>query len=112
FNVVDENDNELKRVLNYPNPFSDKTVFRFEHNLPDQELDIAINIYSMSGKLVKSIKSERTSSGYQISDIYWDGTDDYGIKLGNGIYIYKIKVFSPEYNITRESKFEKLVILR
>ncbi len=112
FTVVDGNSDKLRHVLNYPNPFSSVTNFRFEHDLPDQELDIAVNIYSMSGKIVKSISRSKISPGYQISDISWDGTDDYGNKLANGIYIYKIKVFSPEYNISRESKFEKLVILR
>ncbi|HEB62765.1 MAG TPA: type IX secretion system sortase PorU, partial [Bacteroidetes bacterium] len=112
FIAVDGNSEKLKHVLNYPNPFSSMTNFRFEHDLPDQELDIAVNIYSMSGKIVKSISLNKTSPGYQISDISWDGTDDYGNRLANGIYIYKIKVFSPEYNISRESKFEKLVILR
>ncbi len=112
FNVVDSKSEKLKHVMNYPNPFSTATKFRFEHDLPDQELDIVVNIYSMSGKLVKSISQSEISSGYQISDISWDGTDDWGNRLANGIYIYKIKVFSPEYNIKRESKFEKLVILR
>jgi len=112
FVVVDGNSEKLKHVLNYPNPFSSMTNFRFEHDLPDQELNIVVNIYSMSGKLIKSISTSEISTGYQISDISWDGTDDYGNRLANGIYIYKIKVFSPEYNISRESKFEKLVILR
>ena len=112
FTVVDGESDKLRHVLNYPNPFSSMTNFRFEHDLPDQELDIVINIYSMSGKIVKSISRSEISTGYQVSDIVWDGTDDYGNKLANGIYVYKIKVFSPEYNINRESKFEKLVILR
>jgi len=112
FVVIDKDNNGLKHVLNYPNPFTTNTIFRFEHDLPDNNLDININIFTLSGKLVKSIRHNTTPAGFQVSDINWDGRDDYGSKLANGIYIYKIKVFSTEYNIKRESKFEKLVILK
>ena len=112
FTVVDKNDDKLHHVLNYPNPFSTKTTFSFEHNLPDTGFDIVINIFSMSGKIVKSIRRHIYSQGYRINDIQWDGTDDYGERLANGIYVYKIKIYSDEYNIYKESKFEKLVILK
>lgn len=112
FVVVDKNEKSLKHVLNYPNPFTTNTIFRFEHDLPDNNLDVVINIFTLSGKLVKSIRHNTNPIGFQVDDITWNGTDDYGTKLANGIYIYKIKVFSTEYNITRESKFEKLVILK
>jgi len=75
-------------------------------------LDIIINIFTLSGKIVKTIRHNTFSQGFEVSDITWDGTDDYGSELANGIYLYKIKVFSTEYNITKESKFEKLVILK
>jgi len=112
FLVVDKSKKDLSHVLNYPNPFTTQTNFRFEHDLADSELDVIINIFTLSGKVVKTIKYNTFSPGFEVSDIFWDGTDDYGSKLANGIYLYKIKVFSTEYNITKESKFEKLVILK
>ena len=112
FVVLDKSKKELSHVLNYPNPFTTQTSFRFEHDLADSDLDIIINIFTLSGKVVKTIKHSTFSPGFEISDISWDGTDDYGSKLATGIYLYKIKVFSQEYNITKESKFEKLVILK
>ena len=112
FVVIDNSDQTLKHVLNFPNPFTSRTNFRFEHDLPDNNLDIVINIFSMSGKLVKTIERNAFATGFQVSDIEWDGTDDFGSKLANGVYVFKIKVFSKEYNIMRESKFEKLVIIR
>jgi flagellar hook assembly protein FlgD len=66
----------------------------------------------MSGKLVKTIQHISYSPGFQVSDIEWDGSDDTGSKLANGVYVFKIKVFSQEYNIKKESKFEKLVLIR
>jgi len=75
-------------------------------------LDIIINIFTLSGKIVKTIRHNTFSQGFEVSDIIWNGTDDYGSELANGIYLYKIKVFSTEYNITKESDFEKIVILK
>ena len=112
FVVINNNDEGLKNVLNFPNPFSSRTYFRFEHDLPENNLDVIINIFSMSGKLVKTIEHTSYSPGFQVSDIEWDGTDDTGSKLANGVYVFKIKVFSQEYNIKKESKFEKLVLIR
>jgi flagellar hook assembly protein FlgD len=66
----------------------------------------------MSGKLVKTIERNAFTTGFQVADIEWDGADDFGTKLANGVYVFKVKVFSKEYNIMRESKFEKLVIIR
>jgi hypothetical protein len=112
FVVIDKNNTELRNVFNYPNPFTSRTSFMFEHDMPDNSLDIAIQIFTMSGKLVKNIQHSMYSSGFNVSGIEWDGTDEWGNRLGNGVYIYKIKVFAPEYNIQRESKFAKLVIIR
>ena len=112
FLVIDENNTELRNVFNYPNPFTSRTSFMFEHDIPDSSLDILIQIFSMSGKLVKTIEHSTYSPGFNIAGIEWDGNDDWGARLGNGVYVYKIKVFSPEYNIQRESKFAKLVIIR
>ncbi|MGE5356275.1 MAG: type IX secretion system sortase PorU [Deltaproteobacteria bacterium] len=112
FVVINNNEEGLKNVLNFPNPFSTKTNFRFEHDLPDNHLDVIINIFSLSGKLVKTIEHSAFTTGFQIDNIEWDGTDDFGSKLANGVYVFRIKVFSGEYNIKRESKFEKLVIIK
>ncbi len=112
FVVIDLENEELKKVFNFPNPFSENTFFRFEHDLADSNLDIEIYIYSMRGELVKNITKTEFSPGFQISDIFWDGTNNAGNKLASGVYVYQIKVLSDEYNIKRESKFEKLIIIK
>ena len=111
FNVVNCEEGFIKNVLNYPNPFSTNTDFTFEHDLINTNLDISVNIYTVSGKLVKTIVENRFSSSGRISDINWNGRDDYGNKLAKGIYLYKIKVAASELNLSRESDFMKLVIL-
>jgi len=111
FVVTKSEDGQMQNVYNYPNPFSTHTEFTFEHDLANSQVDIGIGIYTISGKLIKSIQDSRFASGSRISDIAWDGRDDYGNKLAKGIYLYKIKLSAPELNLSRESDFLKLVLI-
>ncbi|MBT3545936.1 MAG: type IX secretion system sortase PorU [Saprospiraceae bacterium] len=112
FVVIKDGDNVLEHVLNYPNPFTTSTKFQFEHDLTSTELDILITIYTISGKVIKTIEATKYATGFRIDDIHWDGTDDFGSDIGKGVYLYKIKARSDEFNLLRESEFEKLVILK
>ena len=112
FVVIKDGDNLLEHVLNYPNPFTTNTNFQFEHDLTSTELDILITIYTISGKVIKTIEATKYATGFRIDDIHWDGTDDFGSDIGKGVYLYKIKARSDEFNLLRESEFEKLVILK
>ncbi len=116
--VVHDKDEELKieNVLNYPNPFINYTEFWFNHN-SSQPLDVSIQIFTISGKLVKTINSQ-TNAGVCCNEgasslsreIVWDGRDDFGDKIGKGVYVYKLKVRSNQLNKQVE-KIQKLVIL-
>ncbi|KJD31545.1 peptidase C25 [Tamlana nanhaiensis] len=108
FIVFDENEQlVVNNVLNYPNPFVNYTEFWFNHN-SSQALDVSIQIFTVSGKLVRTLNGQTTSALSR--DIVWDGRDDFGDKIGKGVYIYKLKVHSNLLNKTVE-KIEKLVIL-
>ncbi len=101
----------LDHVLNYPNPFTTYTEFHFEHNRPGEPLDVQVQVFTVSGKLVKTIQEEVVSSGYRVNSITWDGLDDFGDMIGKGVYVYKVKVRAQSDNSTAE-EYEKLVILR
>lgn len=106
----------LKNVLNYPNPFINNTCFQFDHNLRGQEMDVLVHIYTVSGRLVKTLAATVLNEGGLRQDdcIPWDGLDDYGDILGRGVYVYKVKVraTNPDVELKGESEFEKLVILK
>ncbi|MCB9082394.1 MAG: type IX secretion system sortase PorU, partial [Lewinellaceae bacterium] len=107
----------LEHVLNYPNPFTDRTCFQFDHNLPNQTLDVLIQIYTISGQLVKTIDQTIFSDGYLRRDdcIAWDGRDDFGDRLARGVYLYRVSVranIPGSTELRGESKFEKLVLLK
>ncbi|OEK07899.1 peptidase C25 [Flavivirga aquatica] len=103
----------INNVLNYPNPFVNYTEFWFNHN-SSEPLDVSIQIFTVSGKLVRTLNGQTVSGNITTSslsrDIIWDGRDDFGDRIGKGVYIYKLKAHSNLLNKTVE-KIEKLVIL-
>lgn len=99
----------LAHVLNYPNPFTNSTQFFIEHNQYCDELNLKIQIFTISGKLVKTIERIVHSEGFRSDGIPWDGKDDFGDKLARGVYVYKVTV---KDNLgAKAEKIEKLVIL-
>lgn len=109
FTVVKQAQVQLDHVLNYPNPFTTNTNFFFEHNQGESYLNTKIQIFTITGKLVKSITQSILMTGSRSDGIPWDGTDDYGDKLAKGVYLYKLSVKTGSGNYAE--KIEKLVIL-
>ena len=111
--IVFDEDQELviENVLNYPNPFINYTEFWFNHN-SSTPLDVIIQVFTISGRLVKTIKGSTDTSGNNSfsRDFIWDGRDDFGDRVAKGVYIYKLSVRSESLNKS-VSKTEKLVIL-
>ena len=103
----------LDKVLNYPNPFTDLTRFEFNHPFGAQNLQVMVRIFSVSGRLVKTIQNTVSTDCGRVSDITWDGRDDFGDQLARGVYVYKISVgVQGDLSRTANSEFEKLVILK
>ncbi len=110
FNVAKSENLVLEHVYNYPNPFTTSTSFLIEHNQAYADLDIIVQIFTVTGKIIKTIETQSMSDGYRINPIPWDGLDEYGDKIARGVYIYRVKVRSD--NGKTANKFSKLVILR
>ena len=110
FVVVSDTNISLDNVLNYPNPFVNYTEFWFNHNKPNESLQVQVQIFTISGKLIKTINQKVQTTGNLSRNISWNGLDDFGNRIGKGVYVYKLKVTSTVSNISSE-KYEKLVIL-
>nr|WP_278022793.1 type IX secretion system sortase PorU [Flavobacterium ginsengisoli] len=110
FTVVGDDSLTLSHVLNYPNPFSTYTQFWFSHNRPYEPLEVQVQVMTITGKVVWTKNQTVTTEGFLSREITWDGRDDFGDKIGKGVYIYKLTVKSNLTNKKAE-KYEKLVIL-
>ncbi len=100
----------LEHVLNYPNPFTTSTAFYFEHNRPCGNLAVQVQVFTVAGRLVKTLNRQLACDGYRSEPLPWDGLDDFGDKLGRGVYVYRVNVTADD-GATAE-KLDKLVILR
>ncbi|MFV8336483.1 type IX secretion system sortase PorU [Flavobacterium sp. RSP29] len=110
FIVVGDETITLTHVLNYPNPFVNYTEFWFTHNRPFEPLYVQVQVMTITGKVVWTKNQIITTEGFLSKEITWDGKDDFGDKIGKGVYVYKLTVKSSLTNKKTE-KFEKLVIL-
>jgi len=92
FEVIHES--RITQLLNFPNPFSTSTRFVFTltgDRIPD---DILIQIMTISGKVVREITEGEIGPiqiGRNITEFAWDGKDQFGDALANGVYLYRMK---------------------
>jgi flagellar hook assembly protein FlgD len=110
FIVQEKAEMALDHVLNYPNPFTTKTQFYFEHNQVCSQLETQIQIFTVSGRLVRTLNQIVNTEGFRSQGIEWDGRDDFGDQLAKGVYVYNLRVNSPDG--TNAEKTEKLVLLK
>ncbi len=109
FRVQQQQGLRLEHVLNYPNPFTTRTSFWFDHNRPGEELQVNISIYTVTGKLVKTLRNTIFSPGIRSNEVEWNGRDEFGSKIGRGVYIYRLTVKTSDGQVAH--KMEKLYIL-
>lgn len=110
FFVAKSTELAVKNIFNYPNPFTTNTKFYFDHNQANQNLEVLIQIFTVSGKLIKTLEANMITDGFRSEAIQWNGKDDYEDSIGKGVYIYKLKVRNEDGDQITE--FQKLVILK
>jgi len=94
FRVTDGNEVRIENLMNYPNPFKDQTTFSFEHNRAGEDLEISVEVVSMTGQLIsKKTYIEENSPG-RITNIAWDSNLDSEAYLKGGMYIFRLGVRS------------------
>lgn len=92
FEVIHEA--SITYLMNYPNPFSTSTRFVFTVTGSEAPDEMIIQIMTVSGKVVREITEDELGPihiGRNISEYAWDGTDEFGDPLANGVYLYRVK---------------------
>ncbi len=98
-------DFSINEVMNYPNPFVDFTDFTYILTQPADQ--VKIKIFTISGRLIRELEFAPTDVGF--NKIRWDGLDDDGDPLSNGVYLYKLIARNGD---DQREVLEKLVIMR
>ncbi|MCI0699047.1 type IX secretion system sortase PorU [candidate division KSB1 bacterium] len=99
---------DKETVMNYPNPFRNRTTFTFVMGPGDAE--VRIKIFTLSGRLIRTLEDVGRSGFNQIE---WDGRDEDGDELANGVYLYKIIAIQRQTGeALRAEEIGKLVVAR
>jgi hypothetical protein len=111
FEVV--NESQISNFLPYPNPFSDNVRFVFTITGNEIPEDLKIQIMTVTGKIIREITKEELGSihvGNNISQYAWDGKDEFGDQLANGVYLYRVMIKSEnnfkKFSTTADQYFE------
>ncbi len=91
FNVI--NKASISNMLNYPNPFTTSTQFVFTLTGSELPTSMKIQIMTVTGKVVREITMDELGPlhiGNNRTEYAWDGTDEFGDKLANGVYLYRV----------------------
>ncbi len=94
FEVI--NESTITNFFPYPNPFSTNTRFVFTLTGSEPPDDLIIQIMTVSGIVVREITMDEIGPikiGNNMSDFAWNGKDEFGDQLANGVYLYRVKVF-------------------
>ena len=83
-------ENDIQNIFNIPNPFKDATYFTFELRGTQVPEELLIKIYTVAGRLIKDISIPPSQLNIGLNKFYWDGRDQDGDEVANGLYFYKI----------------------
>lgn len=105
-NFTSSTEFQIVDIYNYPNPMTSETTFWFR--LTDAA-DVKIKVFSLGGRMVRSIALGSVGRGYHTG--YWDGRDEFGQLLANGVYLYVVEA---KYDLASDPRqaIQKLVIAR
>ena len=104
FILEDSRSLHLERVVNYPNPFAGRTAFTFQTNRDGA--DVMVKIYTINGRLIREINGAISQTGFNKID--WDGLDDDGNTIANGVYLYKIIISDGDKKTEKIEKMAKV----
>lgn len=91
FNIITKS--SLSSLLNYPNPFSTSTCFVYTLTGAASPAHFKIQIMTVSGRVVREITEQEfgpLKPGTHRSEYCWNGRDEYGDQLANGVYLYRL----------------------
>jgi hypothetical protein len=110
FVVASSKSLRLQNVMNYPNPFSERTTFSFEHNRFNEDLEVELEIFNLQGEKMLVFRDKIFTADANVSKFILD-LNGYGTKFANGMYIYRLSAHSLK-DAQKATATGKLVVMR
>jgi hypothetical protein len=101
-------ESDIKNVYNYPNPFKDNTYFTLEIRGISPPEELKIIIFTIAGRKIREINVPSSTLNMGFNRIFWDGRDEDGDEIANGVYLYKVISKFKDKTVTTIEKFSKL----
>lgn len=111
FVVAENAEDALEAVLNIPNPLTEYTDFYVAHNQAGKNLRLSVEIYTMDGRKIVHLEERFLANANSFTGLRWDGTDESGAPLPQGVYLYHVTVVD-EDSSSEVRKTSRLVLLR
>ncbi|MBN2637820.1 MAG: type IX secretion system sortase PorU [Bacteroidales bacterium] len=96
FMVKSSGSEVVEHLQNWPNPARGATDFVFQHNMAGKELKVEIDIYSLDGRKISTIRKTLIPDGFTSGRIHWDGTSYTGARLAAGMYVCRALITAPD----------------
>ncbi len=93
---------------NYPNPFNPTTTIRYSLSAAGI---VKLNIYDIQGRQVKQLASGNSQSAGS-HELVWNGTDDFGVAVASGVYLYRLSITDQRSRRTGFQQTRKMVLMR
>jgi len=77
---------EVRLLQNVPNPFKQSTTINYQLTKPGL---VSLKIYNIAGQTVKTLVNTVQTQG--LYSVPWNGSDDDGMNVSNGVYFYRIQ---------------------
>ena len=108
FNVVKGLAPDIESIGVTNNPAKTQTTFIVTHNYIGANVDVEIDVFDTSGRLLWKHNESGVSAGNAYT-VDWDLTVVSGARLQTGVYLYRVRLSSG--GAVKESKAKKLIIL-
>lgn len=96
-----DTENNVEDIYNYPNPFTNDTWFTFTLTGNDLPEEMRIKVFTIAGRLIREIDVPvETLDIKLLNKVYWDGRDEDGSDIANGVYLYKLIAKYPDRTVS------------
>lgn len=104
-----DTENKIEDIYNYPNPFANDTWFTFTLTGDSAPEELNIRIFTVAGRLIREIDIPPSMVDIKLlNKFYWDGKDEDGSDIANGVYLYKVIAKYPDKTITEIKKMARV----